>query len=552
MTSFLTLEDINTTLYSHQEFYWHTIDLTILADSDDDFDYVKVDFCEIKREKLATDSYKYSVKVNNSHWTNGIAFVKANGDIDDTYSLGSLTGGFTATGVFYDKLLLYIGNQTIHQYPMKAKYLLKTDKYTYTHKQLKQSHSICLLTNINDNCSLSQSLKLNKGYNLIKQGLEFVGYILVDLQKTDFQYTCNPTLTINEINKVPLGTDTDYKPNGDQIGTYEPVIEINYGPKRTYAYWDNTENDYCFDLDLTDKTEPTPINITITVHENEVINTTETSLRLNTTQRTITTQGELRKLFRTGGVGILGGDITLTADIDIFRKDAYLKGDNHTVNLNGYNITVPTGRTFKATDTTFSNGVNCIHQKTDSAVILDNCTFTDCTGLGSCIECDIELQSLSNPTDFGTKITNTTFTNNDTPILHGGDLTVQNCTVDGKIGDPNYPYFLYQTDGTATLLQNNFSITNDTTLNYDLEFNSCIFICGETALVNGLSHEDLQRNNIETFNNQPQNNQSSINVSYYYDLIEDNITLTADNGYCHSVSDVDFVFKSNVNITRSE
>jgi hypothetical protein len=35
-------------------------------------------------------------------------------------------------------------------------------------------------------------------------------------------------------------------------------------------------------------------------------------------------------------------------------------------------------------------------------------------------------------------------------------------------------------------------------------------------------------------------------------LIEDNITLQSDKGYCHSVSGVDFVFKTNVNINRGE
>ena len=67
--------------------------------------------------------------------------------------------------------------------------------------------------------------------------------------------------------------------------------------------------------------------------------------------------------------------------------------------------------------------------------------------------------------------------------MHGGELTVENCTVNGKIGTPNYPYFVYQTDGNATLLQNEFHLVSDTQISTDIEFNSCIFTCGESAQI---------------------------------------------------------------------
>ena len=69
-------------------------------------------------------------------------------------------------------------------------------------------------------------------------------------------------------------------------------------------------------------------------------------------------------------------------------------------------------------------------------------------------------------------------------------------------------------------------------------------------MVNGNSHDELQSNNINSFISNPQNNTSTINVTYYYPAIEDYITLQSDKGYCHSCSNVDFVFKTNVTARR--
>jgi hypothetical protein len=134
-------------------------------------------------------------------------------------------------------------------------------------------------------------------------------------------------------------------------------------------------------------------------------------------------------------------------------------------------------------------------------------------------------------------------------ILHGGELNLENCTVTGKIGNPDYPYFLYQTDGNAVILQSDFTLQSDTQISTDIEFNSCIFICGETATVNGYDHTQLQNNNVTAFLS-TQRNSSKINVTYYYPTISDYITLESNKGYCHSCSNVDYVFKNNVTVRR--
>ena len=136
-------------------------------------------------------------------------------------------------------------------------------------------------------------------------------------------------------------------------------------------------------------------------------------------------------------------------------------------------------------------------------------------------------------------------------ILHGGNLEVTGCNVIGKISNKNYPYFLYQTDGNATILNSEFSLTDETAYDYDLEFNTCIFTCGETAQINGYSHSELQQNNRSAFFD-TQRNTSKIDVQYYYSLIEDTVHLQSDKGFCHSVSGVDFAYKTNITLTRGD
>ena len=105
-------------------------------------------------------------------------------------------------------------------------------------------------------------------------------------------------------------------------------------------------------------------------------------------------------------------------------------------------------------------------------------------------------------------------------VLHGGELTVTNCIVTGKISNPAYPYFLYQTDGTAEISQSQFSISSDSQITTDVEFNSCIFTCGTDALINNLTHEELSKNNVTPFLTEARNS-SSINLTYYFDTIAD-------------------------------
>jgi hypothetical protein len=392
---------------------------------------------------------------------------------------------------------------------------------------------------------------LEKGYNLIKDDWgHFVGYLLVKLLKTDFQFNCTQQLIVGKVNKVQLGTDSEYKPEGDMIGEYTPSIRVLYNDKTLPVTYDNTLNDYTFDIDLTNHEKETDIPLTVYIDSNEVINQTETNIRLKTRFETIDTLSKVNALFTNGGVGRLGANITLNTDLTV-TNDVYLIGNDHTINLDGHKIIIPSNKTFKADNTHFRYGENTIQQNTGSKVELTDCTFGYCTGLGSVIDCQVNLDSLSDELDFTTNLTRCIIAESDMAILHGGELNITDCRVQGIISNPSYPYFLYQTDGNATILQSEFTLINNTQISNDIEFNSCIFICGETAQINGYSHQELQNNNLQQFL-ETQRNSSIINVTYYYTPINDYITLYSEKGYCHSVSDVDFVFKSNITISRGD
>ena len=502
---------------------------------------IHLDFCTISRT-----STKYTVIVDNSYWTKGYYILDSNGSlINPTCSLNNNTLTIT-TSADNIRIFFYLG---VNHYDSltRVTYNLVNDVIQLNYKQLKSSQDIKVYP-VGSTDTYTVSTLLDVGFNEIQYSSYDCGFLLVKLLKSDFQFQCTDNLIIGKVNTVKLGTLSDYLPNGDMIGTNTPTIQVLYKDTYIPVQYDSDLNDYVFELDLTSKQTEGKVRFNVIVDTNDVLNSTETSVTLLSQFENIDTLSKLDTLFSNGGIGRLGNDITLTQDLTL-ANDVLILGNTNIVNMNSHKIIVPNGKTFKSKDTRVINGENTIQQETGSTVELTNCTFDNCTGLGSVIDCQVDTASLEVENDFTTTIKECTFTDNDLCILHGGELTVENCTVNGKIGTPNYPYFVYQTDGNATLLQNTFNLVSDTQISTDIEFNSCIFTCGESAQINGYDHTELQNNNITQFL-EIQRNTSTINVTYYYPAIEDYITLQSDNGYCHSVSDTDYVFKTNVNVRR--
>jgi len=550
--SFNTVEDVNGTVFDNQGFWWYELDTSLIdPDGTAEFENVKVDFVTVTKEKSPNVNYfKWVVKVDNSLFAKA-GFMRISSTSGSHPRIVGNTAYFDYIPIWSKPVVyLYMGIFDAESPNIVGR--LVEDNIELTLKQLKSPQTI-LYRYVGYNIIQSTSNLLNQGYNFIRES-EYpnndIGYLFVKLLKTDFQFQCNQQLTVGEVNTVQLGTLTDYKPNGDLVGEYTTKLSVLYDNKTIPVVWNSQLNDYSFDLDLTDKTDEGKVRFKVIVETNDVLNASETDVVLNANFETIDTLAKLTELFRIGGTGRLGANLTLTDDLTV-SKSVNLIGNDCSIDMASHKLVIPSDKTFKAQSVGFSNGVNSLQQEPNSTVELNNCSFTGCTGFGSVIDCQVDLASLDETDDFTTKLTDCTFSNCDMAILHGGNLEVNGCSVIGKISNKNYPYFLYQTDGNATILNSEFNLTDTTVYDYDIEFNSCIFTCGETATINGYSHTELQNNNLTAFFD-TQRNTSTIDVKYYYSLIEDTVHLQSNKGYCHSVSGVDFVYKTNITLTRGE
>ena len=230
-----------------------------------------------------------------------------------------------------------------------------------------------------DSEEIQISKQLTVGFNEIIRGSISYGFVLVNLVKSDFKFTCDQTLTNGKVNKVQLGTDSEYLPNGDMIGEYTPHITVMYGDETLPVTWNSQLNDYTFDIDLTNHEKETDIPLTVYIDSNEVINQTETNIRLHTRFETIDTLSKVNALFTNGGVGRLGANITLNTDLTVIN-DVYLIGNDHTINLDGHKIIIPSNKTFKADNTHFRYGENTIQQKN-----LNKCIKIQVVALTTCL-----------------------------------------------------------------------------------------------------------------------------------------------------------------------
>jgi len=550
--SFNTVEDVNGTVFDNQGFWWYELDTSLIdPDGTAEFENVKVDFVTVTKEKSPNVNYfNWVVKVDNSLFAKA-GFMRISSTSGSHPRIVGNTAYFDYIPIWSKPVVyLYMGIFDAESPNIVGR--LVEDNIELTLKQLKSPQTI-LYRYGGYNIIQSTSNLLNQGYNFIRES-EYpnndIGYLFVKLLKTDFQFQCNQQLTVGEVNTVQLGTLTDYKPNGDLVGEYTTKLSVLYDNKTIPVVWNSQLNDYSFDLDLTDKTDEGKVRFKVIVETNDVLNASETDVVLNANFETIDTLAKLTELFSIGGTGRLGANLTLTDDLTV-SKSVNLIGNDCSIDMASHKLVIPSDKTFKAQSVGFSNGVNSLQQEPNSTVELNNCSFTGCTGFGSVIDCQVDLASLDETDDFTTKLTDCTFSNCDMAILHGGNLEVNGCSVIGKISNKNYPYFLYQTDGNATILNSEFNLTDTTVYDYDIEFNSCIFTCGETATINGYSHTELQNNNLTAFFD-TQRNTSTIDVKYYYSLIEDTVHLQSNKGYCHSVSGVDFVYKTNITLTRGE
>ena len=146
-------------------------------------------------------------------------------------------------------------------------------------------------------------------------------------------------------------------------------------------------------------------------------------------------------------------------------------------------------------------------------------------------------------------------------LFHGGELVVTNSHYtlnDSSLMNPNAPYFLYQTDGTASitgsvfdvdLVDDDYFCTNE----INASLGQCLFVLGEEAMINNQISSDLSNPNNCNFT---ENNQSHVFMKYYYPLIETCVFISPSPQFelkslCYALTDTDYIYKQNVQITRA-
>lgn len=572
MTGFLTVEDVNGTVYSNQGFYWHEIDTSKIS-SDSDFTNVKYDFCKVSRETVTDEhsavwgNYLYTLEIDNSLWTKGFYI--------SPYHYNWATRAFNVqlndntlsfrTDNEYIGIHLYMGILKYNDV-VTFTYLAKTNVLNLNYAESNTTTTVKVQepgSSFQYNCN---SFTPTEGYHDIVfqatlTNTVHCGYVLVNIVKSDFQFNCTQSLVVGKINKVYLGTDSKYKPSGSMVGSYATNITVDYNGETLPVQYDGT--DYYFNLDLTDKTDVGKVRFKVNVEANEVLNKSSTDVVLESQYQTVNTFNALLSAVSISEIIQLGANMTATSNIPINRSIKII-GNDKSIDLDGYRFVLVEDAEFKAENLQLNNGDTTIIQAKNTKVELTGVTFNNCTssnynGLGSCIFCDVDIDSLDNTDDYITTLTECTFTDNANCILHGGDLTIQKCTLDNDTItniNPNNCAFVYQTDGTCLIQQSIFNINYDyTSAEANIGFAQALIMCGETANINGATHTDLQGDNTLPFFDAPFNNRADLTAKYYYPQITDNVESVGSvsgKACCHACSGVDWVFKNNVTVRRSE
>jgi len=568
MTGFLTVEDINTidinTVFN--EFF--VVDTSLIGT--DEFLNVQYDFVKVSHT-ISGNQHTFSFEVHNNLWQGKCYFRKSDGSLiyrtstNNNYNNGVITLITEESSV---KLYLYLCSfATSFSYSM-ADLVTLDDHSTIIFTKADEGNSVTIYAKfLSDNTTrVAGSVTLNSGVNYI--GGTVKEYILCLLKKTDLIYNFDNVVTVGKINHIPLGVDQKYLPGGSMVDDTPLNMEIVYDDAVLPVTYDEDIEDYCFDLDLTNKLDTNSVKVSLNVKANTYVNNGVFDIIIPCEYVTISNEVDLMTQLALGiKVLKLDADIGLTSNI-LVSSDVIVYGEDNKLTLNNHSIILNEGVKLILKNAELNIGSPAIIQKENSILELTKVKFTnniaaDYNNLGSCIFCDVDLESLSVDSDFITRINDCTFINNHSAIFHGGQLTVDNCKYlnnDLTYVDKDNPAFLYQTDGDAEITNSIFDIDyQDNTLcenQINIGFAQALIRCGLTATINTATHESLQEDNkLPFFENY--RNQSHVFAKYYYPQIETCVfTSPVENketeSICYCVTGTDWVYKTNAVVTRAD
>lgn len=542
----ITLEDINTLMTElGTSLIYHTIDTSKI--SYNSYENVKYDFCicghSIERQNVHT----FTFRVENKNWCGWYYILDSAGNLlTNEASYNSTTKTITITVPFKESIQLIL-------------WCLPYKSFEFRRIPFKLVSSNTFVINYSDlNSEIPyQILNLQTGnvedYTFIaKKGIvNDLFYVYVN--KIDYDLELNSNLIMGKKNIVSFNT---------------PSLDVDCDCKVTYL--DKTVEfnltDGEFIIDLNDYNSNKNLQITFELIENDMILGKTLTFNLQVNYVTVDNFSSFINEILVGSSIIQLNNSFELLDNIVISHDLLVQCNDNTLDCSDYGFIINNDCVFKITDGNFEQGNPVFTQLKNSTVEISNCSFINAknekyNNLGSVISCDMDISSLEVLDDFTTIISDSIFKNNHNCILHGGNLTIDNCKVhntDMTLIDINNPYFLYQADGEATITNSIFDIDyhEDTTFeNENIMYAQAIFMCGINAIINNASYNDLSNDNNVNWSNTPYNNLSHIYCKYYYSAIEEIVYSSPiigkeDKAICYAVSGKDWIFKENVQITR--
>ena len=557
MAGLLTVEDYNSvSLNPVNEYYM----LDTSKISTGEFAGVLYDFC-IVSHSINGSNHTFTFEVHNSLWSGKCYFRKHDGTIiynrtnNPSFANDIITLTTTESSV---KLYLYLCSfaESFSFYPNDLLILDDLSTIVFTKADEGKSRTIYSRYLSDESRHIAGTVTLNSGVNYIGGTLH--EYVLCQLKKTDLIFDLTSDVVVGSVNHLSLNVDEDYLPAGDLVDDEPLDIIINYNGLEIPVLYDATVDDYCFDLDLTDKLDNNPVKLTVQVNDTDLVNNGVYEVSLNCNYPTANNFDDLLSQITVGAEIIeLTGTVDLTSYNLILNNDLIINANGNMVNLNNNSIIINSEVTVKIKDAVINNGNVAFIQKTDSRLTINNCTFNNC------IINDNYKGSVISSNNGETEVYNSVFNNCHHSIYHNNLLTVNNCTVTfdewSENIDADYSAFLTCYDGTVEISNNVFDINYDTdTLcsnQIDAKYSISLLSIGKDVIFNGSQGKDLNNNNSLPFFNTNYNNSSHVYCKYYYPELDECVILQPVTSkdlqsVCHNIIGIDWVYKNNAEIIK--
>ena len=547
MSSLLTVEDYNSvnTNFIHEYYVLDTSNISLQS-----FENIIYDFTYVSYTAGSVNSYVF--EIHNSLWTKKFYCL----DSEDNYIKESEISYQYNDG----KLLISVGSGTadagIKLVLLLSNYIPKSERIEYLDvKLLSEPIVYCTQKQIGTDGSEYTSLYLPTNEEedipfVYKKGV-IDDMIVCSIIKTDLEFDLSETsVTVGYVNKIKLNVNENYLDSNLDI-------LINYNNQNISAEYDAGLNDYCFDLDLTEKLDSKPIRLTVHVNENEVVNPSITEVSLTCNYPTANSFSELQSQIVAGAEFIEFTDNIIFENSLSIPHDMYIICNDNTINLGSHHVIISDNVNVKFERGKFLNGESCFIQKPDSILTLTGCDFVNARITGNYKGSVVSSNNASSITN----ITNCSFHNCHHTIYTGSELNVTNCKAlfdnwNDSL-DADYSAFINAFAGiisvTGSICDIDYAdkIINNEEINYALSLIGLSTAC----TFNNVSANQLSDNEVLPFFGNFYNNRSHVFVPFYHATVDDVVVASPmlgkeDQSVCHRILGTDWVYKNNTQITR--